>query len=61
MDIYAAIYADDQRTLQSNWRRPFWTFTCEPEFSQIWGMQKKAEIFNDCPFNLLPPKNNDKL
>lgn len=30
-------------------------------FPKIWGMQKKPEILNDCPFNLLPPKNNDKI
>ena len=34
---------DDQIILQSDWTRTFYPITCEPEFSQIWGLNRKIE------------------
>ena len=38
----------------------FWPITCEPEFSQIWGLHKKTENCNIFHFRLLPAKSNAK-
>ena len=50
---------DDQRTLQSDWMTAFWPVTCESEFFQIWGLDRKTKSNNDFHFWLLPAKSNE--
>ena len=50
-----------KETLQSDWTRAFWSITCEPEFSQIWGLHVKIGNYNVFHFRLLPAKSIDKF
>ena len=51
---------DDPRILQSDWMRTFYPITCEPESSQIWGLDRKIENQKLFHLRLLPAKTIKK-